>query len=208
MLEADKNGGLLFSRQKCDQLVAEIEWEAVKALDRAMPLEPPGGGTPVPDTDSELGEREKEILQALLLLKAVGKRTRVSRQNVAKRVRPGLKASTAGHAISSLVKRGPVDSLRGQTGGVWLTPEGGFHKREICTPHVERHNLSIRTFLKRFTRLVLGFSKKLENLSAAVALYVAHYNFCRMHRSLPGTPAMAAKVAGHPWSREELFDAV
>jgi IS1 family transposase len=82
---------------------------------------------------------------------------------------------------------------------------GDFDKRDICTSHVERHNLSIRTFLKRFTRLALGFSKKLENLAACVALYVAHYNFCRMHRSLPGTPAMAAKVAGHPWTMDELL---
>lgn len=48
----------------------------------------------------------------------------------------------------------------------------------ICTSHVERHNLTLRTFMKRFTRLSLGFSKKLENLAAAVALQAAHYNFC------------------------------
>ena len=76
----------------------------------------------------------------------------------------------------------------------------------ICTSHVERSNLSIRTFMRRFTRLALGFSKKRENLDAAIALYVAHYNFCRMHGSLPGTPAMAAKVTGHPWTLEELLE--
>jgi len=56
----------------------------------------------------------------------------------------------------------------------------------ICTSHVERHNLSIRTFMRRFTRLALGFSKKLSNLSAATSLYVAHYNFCRWHGTLKG----------------------
>ena len=65
----------------------------------------------------------------------------------------------------------------------------------------------IRTFLRRFTRLALGFSKKLENLAACVSLYIAHYNYCRLHGSLPGTPAMAAGIAGHPWTMEELFDA-
>jgi IS1 family transposase len=52
----------------------------------------------------------------------------------------------------------------------------GLDPYSICTSHVERHNLSIRTFLRRFTRLALGFSKKKENLEAAIALYLAHYN--------------------------------
>ena len=48
----------------------------------------------------------------------------------------------------------------------------------ICTSDVERANLTVRTFLRRFTRLSLGFSKKLENLEAAVAMFVSYYNFC------------------------------
>ena len=91
------------------------------------------------------------------------------------------------------------------TGAVRTVIQGAFSCWDICTSHVERHNLSIRTFLRRFTRLALGFSKKLENLAACVALYVAHYNFCRVHGSLPGTPAMAAKLTGHPWTMEELL---
>jgi hypothetical protein len=82
---------------------------------------------------------------------------------------------------------------------------GNIDENDICTSHVERHNLSIRTFLKRFTRLSLGFSKKLENLNAVIALYIAHYSFCRLHGSLSGTPAMAAKMAGHPWTMGELL---
>jgi hypothetical protein len=75
---------------------------------------------------------------------------------------------------------------------------GNISKEEICTSHVERHNLSMRTFLKRFTRLALGFSKKLENLAAAVAVYVAHYNSCRRHATLRMTPAIKVKITGHP----------
>ncbi|HVS38423.1 MAG TPA: hypothetical protein VMS17_22890 [Gemmataceae bacterium] len=93
------------------------------------------------------------------------------------------------------------------TSAVRTGRQGEFSPWEICTSHVERHNLSIRTFLRRFTRLALGFSKKLESLAACVSLYIAHYNFCRMHGSLPGTPAMAAGIAGHPWTMEELLDA-
>jgi IS1 family transposase len=78
----------------------------------------------------------------------------------------------------------------------------------ICTSHVERCNLTIRTFMRRFTRLALGFSKKLENLAAATAIHVAVYNFCRMHGSLKCTPAMAAGVIDQLWSMGDLFDAV
>jgi hypothetical protein len=78
----------------------------------------------------------------------------------------------------------------------------------ICTSHVERNNLTIRTFMRRFTRLALGFSKKLENLAAATAIHVAVYNFCRMHTTLKATPAMAAGVIDRLWSMDDLFDAV
>jgi hypothetical protein len=53
--------------------------------------------------------------------------------------------------------------------------------------------------------LALGFSKKFDNLEACISLYVAHYNFCRVHGTLKMTPAMKAKIAGHPWTMEELL---
>ncbi len=74
----------------------------------------------------------------------------------------------------------------------------------ICTSHVERNNLTMRTFLRRLTRLSLGFSKKLENLKHAVALHFAYYNFCRVHRSLRVTPAMEAGITDHVWTIREL----
>ncbi|MSR56981.1 MAG: hypothetical protein EXS05_04840 [Planctomycetaceae bacterium] len=85
---------------------------------------------------------------------------------------------------------------------------GQINPMTICTSHVERMNLTTRTLLKRFTRLSLCFSKKLENLAAAVAVFVAYYNFCWMHASLKGTPAMAAGVSSRPWSIEELYERV
>jgi IS1 family transposase len=81
-------------------------------------------------------------------------------------------------------------------------------KFTICTSHVERNNLTIRHFIKRFTRLTLCFSKKLDNLAAAVALHVAYYNFCRVHGSLRITPAMAAGVTDHVWELDELLAAI
>ena len=44
-----------------------------------------------------------------------------------------------------------------------------------------------------------AFSKKWENLKAALALHFAPYNFCRIHGSLRITPAMAAGITHHPW---------
>ena len=56
--------------------------------------------------------------------------------------------------------------------------------------------------------LSLGFSKKLDNLAAAVALHVAYHNFCRVHRTLRTTPAMAAEVTDHVWELDELLQEV
>jgi hypothetical protein len=56
------------------------------------------------------------------------------------------------------------------------------------------------------TRLTNAFSKKLSHLKAACALHFAHYNFCRVHQTLRVTPAMAAGVADHIFSIEEIVD--
>ena len=77
--------------------------------------------------------------------------------------------------------------------------------QRISTSHIERANLSVRMHLRRFTRMTNAFSKKLENLKAAVVLYVAFYNFCRVHQTLRVTPAMEAGIADHIWSIAELM---
>jgi len=76
----------------------------------------------------------------------------------------------------------------------------------ISTSYVERQNLTMRMGMRRFTRLTNAFSKKLENLAAAVSLHFAFYNFCRPHSSLGGkTPAMAAGLTDHIWPLSELI---
>lgn len=75
----------------------------------------------------------------------------------------------------------------------------------ISTSYVERQNLTIRMQMRRFTRLTNAFSKKLDNLKAAVALHFAHYNFVRIHSSLRVTPAMEAGVTDHLWSIKDLM---
>jgi hypothetical protein len=69
-------------------------------------------------------------------------------------------------------------------------------------------NLSVRLFNRRFTRLTLGYSKKLENLKHSVALLVAHFNFCRVHSAVGQTPAQACGLADHQWTIEELMQPV
>ena len=76
----------------------------------------------------------------------------------------------------------------------------------ISTSIVERQNLTMRMSMRRFTRLTNAFSKKLENLEAAVALHFAHYNLVRIHKTLRVTPAMAAGVSDRLWSMEELVE--
>ncbi len=79
--------------------------------------------------------------------------------------------------------------------------------RHVSTSYVERSNLTLRMQQRRFTRLTNGFSKKMRNHRAAVALYVSHYNLCRVHETIRMTPAMALGVADHIWTIGELIEA-
>jgi len=76
--------------------------------------------------------------------------------------------------------------------------------QHVSTSFVERQNLTMRMSMRRFTRLTNGFSKKIENHAAAISLYFAYYNFCRVHQSIRVTPAMQADLTNHVWDVEEL----
>ena len=78
---------------------------------------------------------------------------------------------------------------------------------KISTSYVERFNLSSRMQMRRCARLTNGFSKKLENHRAAVALWVSFYNLCRVHETLRCTPAMALGMTDHIWTIAELMSA-
>jgi IS1 family transposase len=93
--------------------------------------------------------------------------------------------------------------------GAVVTRIGGAPElAEVGTSHVERQNLTMRMGMRRFTRLTNAFSRKVENLAAAVSLHFMYYNFARPHRSLknpyPRTPAMAVGVSDHFWKIEEI----
>lgn len=84
---------------------------------------------------------------------------------------------------------------------------GNPDPERISTSYVERFNLTTRMASRRFTRLTNGFSKKIENHRAAIALHVAHYNLCRVHETIRVTPAMALGVTDHVWTVGELVAA-
>jgi IS1 family transposase len=91
-------------------------------------------------------------------------------------------------------------------GTVTTAISGSPDKAKISTSYVERQNLTMRMSMRRFTRLTNAFSKKVENLAAAVSLHFAFYNYCRVHASLNGqTPAMAAGLEDHVWTVDELI---
>ena len=54
------------------------------------------------------------------------------------------------------------------------------------------------------TRLTNAFSRKIENHSAAVALYCFAYNFIKTRGTLRTTPAMAAGVTDRLWEVSDL----
>jgi IS1 family transposase len=85
---------------------------------------------------------------------------------------------------------------------------GNPDKEHISTSYVERQNLTMRMSMRRFTRLTNGFSKKIDNLFYAVALYFMYYNFGRIHKTLRVTPAMEAGITDHVWTLEEIIKLV
>ena len=86
--------------------------------------------------------------------------------------------------------------------------QGSPDPRAISTSHVERHNLTMRMGMRRFTRLTNAFSKKIENHLHMLSLFFVHYNFVRIHKSLRVTPAMALGLSDTLYDLEWLIDLI
>src|SRR6185437_15024117 len=119
-------------------------------------------------------------------------------------VRSDSVASFYGEAPEAEKRYSPAQCI----GAKKNTVEGNPDPDHISTSYAERSNLSMRTFMRRFTRLALGFSKKFENHCHMVALYTVWYNFVKMHKTLKMTPAMAAGVSRELWSIGNIVDLV
>jgi IS1 family transposase len=83
--------------------------------------------------------------------------------------------------------------------------QGDPDQKHVSTSYIERHNLALRMSIRRYTRLTNAFSKKLRNHTAALGLFLCYYNFCRIHRTLRVTPAMAAGVTSTGWEIADLI---
>jgi hypothetical protein len=81
---------------------------------------------------------------------------------------------------------------------------GNPDPKHVSTSYSERHNLTIRMGMRRFTRLTNAFTKKVENHCHALALYFVFYNFVRLHKTLRMSPAMASGVSDRLWSMEDI----
>lgn len=89
------------------------------------------------------------------------------------------------------------------------TPERIFGRPDpdkISTSYIERQNLTMRMQMRRLTRLTNAFSKKLENLYAALSLHFVWYNFVRVHQTLKVTPAMEAGITDYIWSMGDFIN--
>jgi IS1 family transposase len=84
------------------------------------------------------------------------------------------------------------------------TMSGNPDPKHVSTSYVERHNLTMRMGMRRFTRLTNGFSKKIQNHAAMVAIHAVYYNYARIHKTLRITPSMAAGLSDHVWTLEEI----
>src|ERR1700676_4030237 len=110
---------------------------------------------------------------------------------------------TYGNDMSDERRYSPPAIIGAEKRAVYGDPD----EARVCTSHIERQNLTMRMQLRRLTRLTNGFSKKWENLQAALALHFWNYNFCWMHSTIRCTPAMAAGVARKPLGGGDLWGA-
>lgn len=168
-----------------------------------------------------------EADKKLMLMPTIGKRTELSTERFANDVaqntsgrfqlttdgfRPYKRAmkSALGDRIDFAQfykERNMLNAIRTKKRGVYSVRSGNPNLKSATTAHIERANLTLRTFNRRFNRKTICFSKDEEYLAYSTYLFAAHYNFCRFHSALDKktTPAMAGGLTNHQWTIKDLL---
>ena len=176
-------------------------------------------------------DRNSKLILSHYISKRTTENTDVFMQDVQKRVKSGCQLTTDGFAAYQSAVAGAFGrdvhfaqqtKVYSNSGALpkWLRQEfnpqsvvevrtkirqGNPNPALISTSHVERTNLSVRLFNRRYTRLTLGYSKTLQNLKHSTALLIAYFNFCRVHSAHGQTPAQNAGITFYKWTIEELL---
>jgi IS1 family transposase len=208
-------------RVQCDEI-----WSFVHAKQKNVPEDKRAFGVGDVWTWTAIDADSKLLISHLVGLRDAGYAFEFM-QDVASRLAHRVQLTTDGHKpyleavegtfgididYAQLVKIYGSEQAVGETryspakclGARPTTITGDPDAKHISTSYVERSNLTIRLMNRRFTRLTLGFSKKIENHVHAMALFAFHYNFCKIHKTLRCTPAMEAGVTGKIWEIEDI----
>lgn len=211
---------------KTRRVQADEIWSFVHAKDKNISEEQKRFGVGSVWTWTALDADSKLLISYLVGLRDAGYAFEFM-QDVASRLANRAQLTTDGHKAyldavegvfgidvdyAQLVKIYGTEQLTGETrysppkclGARPQAITGNPDEEHISTSYVERSNLTLRLMNRRFTRLTLGFSKKIENHIHALALYMFHYNFCKIHKTLRCTPAMAAGVTGKLWEISDI----
>jgi IS1 family transposase len=216
-----------FRNLKCERIQCDEIWSFVGSKQKNVPEEKRGefGQGDVwtwvsMDADTKLvpcwlvGPRNAQAAQEFMFDLA---------SRLANRVQLSTDGHTAyldavGYAFANKIDYAMIIKIYGNKGDKWArySPaecigcekkviSGNPDQKDVSTSYIERQNLTMRMGMRRFTRLTNGFSKKVENHAFAIALHYMYYNFCRIHKSLRCTPAMAAGVTSKLWEIEDII---
>ena len=211
---------------KSQRVQADEIWSFVHAKQKNVPEDKRGFGVGDVWTWTAIDADSKLLISYLVGLRDAGYAYEFM-QDVASRLYSRVQLTTDGHKpyltavedtfgtdidFAQLVKIYGAEQLTGETryspakclGARPQAITGNPDAEHISTSYVERSNLTLRLMNRRFTRLTLGFSKKVENHVHALALYAFHYNFCKIHKTLRCTPAMEAGVTGKVWEIRDI----